>query len=68
MQINVKKLIFWNIYLFLLLTFFFVIDFTFTKLIFKNYFQIQTNKTIKQNQYWRVKNELYHHDFYQILM
>ena len=63
MQINVKKLIFWNIYLFLLLTFFFVIDFTFTKLIFKNYFQIQTNKTIKQNQYWRVKNELYHHDF-----
>ena len=63
MKINLKKLIFWNIYLFLLLTFFFVIDFTFTKLIFKNYFQIQTNKTIKQNQYWRVKNELYHHDF-----
>lgn len=58
-----KKIIFWNLYLILLIIFFLLIDLTLTRVFYENFFEINIKKKIKQNQFWRVKNEFYHHDF-----
>ena len=63
MKSKLKKVLFWNFYLIILTFFFLILDFVITKTFFSDFYKTNINKVEKQDQYWRVKNEIYHHDF-----
>ena len=58
-----KKIIFWFLLLILSSSFFLLIDYGLTKILFNKTNEVVKSSSKKQNQYWRVKNDIYHHDF-----